>query len=173
MWYVRRANRTLCAGLSSLSAMLSAAPRRPACVRCLLQSLLAPPRTTAAASQPTRLRAAREFHGPVSAVRAVPLLLLTVSKGGGAHFDGACAEYAGRLQHYTAFKEVVSKPNPRNASDPEAQKLAEGERLLLSCCPRRQQSSWRRSRPFVPPSWQPARPSPTGPSWWSGQTHGE
>ena len=72
----------------------------------------------------------------MSAVRAVPLLLLTVSKGGGAHFDGACAEYAGRLQHYTAFKEVVSKPNPRNASDPEAQKLAEGERLLKLVGPR-------------------------------------
>ena len=63
-------------------------------------------------------------------MRAVPLLLLTVSKGGGAHFDGAVAEYAERVTRYTAFREVTSKPNPRNASEPEAQKVAEGEKLL-------------------------------------------
>jgi 23S rRNA (pseudouridine1915-N3)-methyltransferase len=62
----------------------------------------------------------------------VPTLLLTVSKGGGPHFDGACAIYTERIARYTSFSELQLKPNPKGAAanDAAAQRAAEGERLL-------------------------------------------
>ena len=75
---------------------------------------------------------ARRFGG-VSAVRAVPLKLILFSKSSTA-FDAAVAEYTSRLSRYTAFEELVLKPNPRGAAagDAASQMAAESERLVKS-----------------------------------------
>lgn len=64
------------------------------------------------------------------AVRAVPIKLVTVSKGGGRAMDGACKEWADKIARYTTFDEVVVKTNPKNAKEPKAQMEGEAERVL-------------------------------------------
>ena len=68
----------------------------------------------------------------------MPIRLVCVSKGGGAAFDAAVAEYTSRLRRYTAFEEVTLKPNPRGAAagDAAAQMAAEGERVVRAVGPR-------------------------------------
>ena len=70
-------------------------------------------------------------RGPPAAVRAVPIRLLSVSKGEAA-YDAVCAVFSSRLQRYTNFSETVFKPNPKGAAadDVAAQREHEGECLL-------------------------------------------
>ena len=68
----------------------------------------------------------------------MPIRLLSVSKGGGVHFDGATAQYTERICRFTSFTELVVKPNPKGAAADaaDAQRIAEGERLLRAIGPR-------------------------------------
>jgi 23S rRNA (pseudouridine1915-N3)-methyltransferase len=71
-------------------------------------------------------------------VRAVPIKLVSVSKGGSAALEEAASEYLTRLRRYTAVEEVTVKPNPRGAAadDAAAQMAAEGERVVRAVGPR-------------------------------------
>ena len=103
--------------LRVLTAQLNTVPRRAACsVRALAR----------ATSDGVR--------GAPRAVRAVPIRLLSVSKGGGSDFDGVVGEYSQRIQRYTSFEELTLRPNPKGAAatDAAAQSAAEGERLVRS-----------------------------------------
>jgi len=64
------------------------------------------------------------------AVRAVPLKLVMVSKGGGGAMDSACKEWADKISRYATFSEIVVKTNPKNAKEPKAQMEGEGERVM-------------------------------------------
>jgi 23S rRNA (pseudouridine1915-N3)-methyltransferase len=64
------------------------------------------------------------------AVRAVPIKLVLVTKGGGKDMDKACGEWSGRIARYTQFDEVPCKSNPKNAKEPKAQMEAEAERVM-------------------------------------------
>ena len=79
---------------------------------------------------------AQAARAPLSAVRPVPLKLITVTKGNGPAFDAAAAEYTDRLKRYTGYEEVVVKPNPKGVSDPLLQCAAEAERVLKHVGPR-------------------------------------
>ena len=68
--------------------------------------------------------------GGARAIRAVPLRVVTVSKGGGRAFDDACKEYADRCKRYSGFEEVQAKQNPKNVKDNALQKEHEGERVM-------------------------------------------
>lgn len=114
---------------------------------CLLRALsialcgtpmhAAPPRLARACAR-RAVHAAAAKSGPLRAVRAVPIRLLSVSKGGGVHFDGACELYTSRISRYSPFEEVTVKPNPKGAAADavEAHKSAEAERLLKQVGPR-------------------------------------
>ena len=82
--------------------------------------------------------AAAAQRGPASAVRAVPIKVISVSKGGSAALEAATAEFLTRLRRYTAVEEVQVKPNPRGAAsdDAAAQMTAEGERVVRAVGPR-------------------------------------
>ena len=73
---------------------------------------------------------------PLSAVRPVPLKLITVTKGNVPAFDAAASEYTDRLKRFTSYEEVVVKPNPKGVSDPLLQCAAEAERVLKHVGPR-------------------------------------
>lgn len=64
------------------------------------------------------------------AVRAVPIRVILVSKGGGKDMDNACGEWSGRIGRYAPFDEITVKTNPKNAKDPKAQMEGEGERVM-------------------------------------------
>jgi 23S rRNA (pseudouridine1915-N3)-methyltransferase len=64
------------------------------------------------------------------AARALPITLITVSRGGGPAMDRACEEWSAKIARYVAFDEKVVRPNPKNAKDPVAQMRAEGERVM-------------------------------------------
>lgn len=74
----------------------------------------------------------------MSAVRAVPIKVISVSKGGSAALETAVAEWFARLKRYTAIEEVTLKPNPRGAAadDAAAQMAAEAERVVRAVGPR-------------------------------------
>ena len=76
--------------------------------------------------------AAAAQRGPASAVRAVPIKVISVSKGGSAALEAATAEFLTRLRRYTTVEEVQVKPNPRGAAsdDAAAQMAAEAERVV-------------------------------------------
>ena len=84
------------------------------------------------------LPAAAAQRGPASAVRAVPIKVISVSKGGSAALESATTEYVTRLRRYTAVEEVVVRPNPRGAAsdDAAAQMAAEAERVVRAVGPR-------------------------------------
>ena len=145
---------------SSGDTRSSAAPMRVFAMPCLMHALtaarlLAPPaapqqsaaRLHAASVASAARRAGRAAadvpsaaaqRGPVSAVRPVPIKLITVSKGGSAALEEAAAEYLTRLRRYTALEEIRVKPNPRGAAadDAAAQMAAEAERVVRAVGPR-------------------------------------
>ena len=67
--------------------------------------------------------------------RAVPLVVVTVSKGGGA-VDRAVDEYARRCARYAPFEEKTVRQNPKNVKDNELQRRHEGERVMRAIGPR-------------------------------------
>jgi len=64
------------------------------------------------------------------AVRYVPLVVVTVSKGGGASIDGACEAYARRCARYAPFEEHRVTQNPKNVKEPATQRAHEGARVM-------------------------------------------
>ena len=124
--------------LSAARQQAQPAPTLTARLRAVPASLL-----HVAAAAPAARRSGRDTppaaqRGPASAVRAVPIKVISVSKGGSAALEAATAEFLARLRRYTAVDEVAVKPNPRGAAsdDAAAQMAAEAERVVRAVGPR-------------------------------------
>lgn len=81
----------------------------------------------AAGRQKDTKRLARTF-------KAVPLCVLTVSKGGTAA-EALAEEYAEKIRRYTAFTATQLRTNPKKSADPEVAIQAEGAKILQALQP--------------------------------------
>mmetsp|Transcript_21651 Transcript_21651/g.54504 ORF Transcript_21651/g.54504 Transcript_21651/m.54504 type:complete len:208 (-) Transcript_21651:202-825(-) len=78
---------------------------------------------------------AREGSSLARAVRPVPIRVLTITKKNSKGAALMADEYAAKVKNYAKFEEVQIRPNPKNSSNPEVQKAAEGERVLKLLTP--------------------------------------
>lgn len=84
--------------------------------------------STAGSSSSSSQRLAR-------AVRAVPLKVITVSKGSSAAAEAMADEWRAKVARYTQATHVRLKPNPKKAASPEVAMKYEGARVLDSLAP--------------------------------------
>ncbi|KAF8072559.1 RNA methyltransferase [Scenedesmus sp. PABB004] len=111
------------------TAGCSAARRAAAAPWLALRARGAAARAAAAA---TRAGGGAEL---VRSVRAMPIKLISVSKGNSKAAQAMAAEWIDKLARYTAVSEVAIKPNPRGASSPQVQKDDEAEKVLKAIAP--------------------------------------
>ena len=68
-------------------------------------------------------------------MRAVPISVITVSRGALPGADALAREYESRIQRYTSFSADVVRPNPGNVRDPARQQEDEGKRVARLLTP--------------------------------------
>lgn len=68
--------------------------------------------------------------GSFSAVRPIPIQIITCSKANSKGAQLMASEWAQKLMRYTALSEVTVKPNPLNAKETQVAMTHEAERVL-------------------------------------------